>query len=176
MARSLHPAATAGLSALVLIAGCGSGTPPDEWASQICGALTPWSTQISDLNIQAQRQMTTARTPSEAKSHLLELLAGAERSSETARAAVAAAGRPDVPGGEDVARRFESSIEGARDAYAHARDDLAALPTQDATVFYDGVTAAMSRLNREYAMSAVDPSRLDSPELRRAFDGAEQCR
>jgi hypothetical protein len=112
MARSLLPAATAGLSALVLITGCGSGTPPDEWTSKICGALTPWRTQISDLN----------------------------------------------------------------NAYAHARDDLAALPTQDAAVFYDGVTAAMNRLNREYAMSAVDPSRLDSPELRRAFDGAEQCR
>jgi hypothetical protein len=120
--------------------------------------------------------MTTAGTPAQAQTLLVELLAGGEDASERARAAVAAAGAPDVDDGAQVARRFLSSLERFRDAYARAKADLEALATEDAATFYDGVVMVMARLNTEYSASAVDPGQIDSPELRRAFDGMEECR
>ena len=173
--RPLLQVAAIGLAGLGVLAGCGGGTGPDEWAGRVCGALAPWRTRIADLNAEAQRQMTGASTPEQARSHLLALLAGGESASETARAAVAAAGTPDVDGGAEVAHRFAASLQGARDAYAHARASIEVLSTQDTTAFYDGVVGVMARLNQEYTASALDPSRLDSLELRRAFDGVEQC-
>jgi hypothetical protein len=161
---------------LASLAACASGVPADEWAGRVCGALAPWRAQISDLNAQAQRQMSATSTPEQTRDNLLTLLTGAEAASETARAAVAAAGTPDVDGGEKVAHQFTASLEGTRDAYARARKDLQALPTGDAAAFYDGVVAVMSALTAEYTKSGVDTGRVESPQLRRAFDGTEQCR
>jgi hypothetical protein len=120
--------------------------------------------------------MASATTPAAAKDDLLQLLAGAQGASETARAAVAAAGAPDVDGGAEVAKRFTTSLERVRDAYAKARTDVQALSTDDASAFYDGVAGALSRLNTEYSASAVDTTALDSVELRTAFDGIDECR
>jgi hypothetical protein len=167
---------TAGLYVLALLAACSGGTPPDEWAGKVCAALSPWRGQIDTLNASAQRQVSAAGSPDQARAGLLELLAGAETATESARAAVAAAGTPDVDGGEEVARRFERALAGTRDAYARARSDLQALPTQDEDAFYDGVVAVLARLGEAYANSAVDTTELDSPRLRVAFDGAWQCR
>ena len=168
--------AIVGVFALVLLTACGSGVPAGEWAGRVCSALVPWRTQIADLNARAQHQMSTASTPAQTRDNLLELLSGAETVSESARSAVAAAGTPDVDGGDEVARRFKASLEGTRDAYARARGDLQALPTDDAEGFYDGVVVVMTRLTEEYAKSGVDTTTLDSPELREAFEGVDQCR
>ncbi len=117
-----------------------------------------------------------AGTPAETRTLLTELLSGGEAASERARSAVAAAGVPDVDGGAQVAHRFTASLGRFRDAYANARADLEALPMTDETSFYDGVVTVMTGLTSEYAASAVDPEQIDSPELRRAFDGTDECR
>jgi len=167
----------------LVLAGCSSHQAPsrpgptaDQWAGQVCGALAPWRTEVGQLNATTAAQMSTATTPAQAQQTLVTLLAGAQDASEKARAAVAAAGTPDVDGGAAVAASFVAALAGARDAYGRAHDDLAALPTTDSGPFYDGVAAVLARLNDEYARSAVDPSTLDSPELRRAFDGNASCR
>jgi hypothetical protein len=161
---------------VALLAACSGGTPPDEWAGKVCAALTPWRSKIDSLNASAQHAVSAAISPAQTRDGLLELLAGAESATESARAAVASAGTPDVDGGEDVARRFEHSLAGARDAYARARTDLQALPTQDADAFYDGVVAVLGRLSEAYASSAVDTTELNSQRLREAFDRAPRCR
>jgi hypothetical protein len=168
--------AAVGVLAVTMLAACGSGATSDEWAGQVCAALTPWRTTIADLNGKAQRQLSTAQTPAEARASLLDLLAGGESASETARAAVASAGTPDADGGAEVASRFVASLTGTRDAYARARADLTALPTNDATTFYQGVAAVLTKLNTEYAGSGVDTSKLDSPALRQSFEKVDKCR
>ncbi len=169
-------AVAAGVCVLAVLAACGSGVSADEWAGRVCGALAPWRTDISQLNARAQQQMSTASTPVQTRESLLGLLSGAEAASEAARTAVTAAGIPDVDGGDDVARHFVASLTGTRDAYARARADLQALPTDDATAFYNGVVAVMATLNHEYASTGVDTTHLESVELREAFDGVDQCR
>jgi hypothetical protein len=171
---------TWGIFAVLIIAtltGCGdSKVPPAQWAAKVCAAVGPWRAQIETLNAQAQQQVSGASSPAQVRASLMDLLNGAAVASENARQAVAAAGVPDVDGGDTVAARFADSLTRAREAYRHAGSDLASLPSLDPTSFYDGVVAVMNRLQTEYAASALDTSNLDSPALRDAFDGVDQCR
>ena len=141
----------------------------------MCNALTPWRNQITDLNQRAAIQMGQASTADQTRRNLVALVTDARDATETARAAVAAAGVPDVSGGETVARGFERSLTTMRDAYAGAAEDLQSLPGNDETAFYDGVVEVMDRLTREYEQAGAELSELDSPELRAAFDRAPEC-
>ena len=161
---------------LLALVGCSSGPSAHEWATAVCGALVPWRTTIADLNKQAANQMATATTSEQTRENLMQLLSSARVASEAARAAIAAAGVPDVDGGEAVAHGFEATLAGTRDAYAQAEAELAALSTSDDTAFYDGVAAVLTRLTDQYEGSGIDLAGLDSPELKQAFDGIAECR
>jgi len=160
---------------LLALAGCGAGRPaPRVWAADVCEALGPWREEIDSLTSGAEQQMTAGTTPAQAKENLVRLLGGAERASETARGLVVEAGVPDVDEGDAVADGFADSLAAVRDAYGKARRTIEGLdPGPD---FYDGVTAAVDTLNKEYDASALDTSNLDSPELARAFAEVPECR
>ncbi len=165
-----------GFACAALLAGCTSALPAREWAGQVCDTLGPWRSGIAGLNARAQHELSVARTPDEAKQDLLRLLTDAASATETARAALIAAGAPDVPGGAEIAARFVSSLTAVRDSYRRAASAVRALATADAGSFYDRVTTVLDSLTREYDRGAVDTTSLDSPELRAAFDGLPQCR
>lgn len=167
-------------AALLLVVGtvaCGKdGVEPDTWVRSVCGALTPWRTQIADLTAKAQQQMTTATTPQQTRTNLVTLLGGAERASEDARRGVAEAGVPAVDKGDHIAGRFTASLTRARDAYANARTTVEALPVgADPKPFYDGVASAFARLGEEYATSTLDTTNVGSTDLQRAFDEVPEC-
>lgn len=161
---------------LVLLGGCTkAGPPPETWVVLVCGALTPWRAEITEINQRAAIQMAQTSTAEQARSNLVNLVRDAGEATETARAAVAAAGVPDVSGGESVARGFERSLTTMRDAYGAAADDLIGLPDNDESAFYDGVVDVMNRLTRQYERAGAELAELDSPELRQAFDQAPEC-
>jgi ABC-type glycerol-3-phosphate transport system substrate-binding protein len=167
---------TVAMTAVVLLAGCSrSDLPPETWVVTVCQALTPWRGAITDINQRAATQMAQARTIEQTRRALVELVTDARDATETARAAVAAAGVPDVSGGESVARGFERALTTTRDAYAAAAEDLGALAATDDTAFYNGVVDVMARLTRQYEQAGAELSEIDSPELRAAFDRAPEC-
>jgi hypothetical protein len=104
------------------------------------------------------------------------LVGDARDATEVARAAVVAAGVPDVDGGAAVADGFAASLAETRDAYAGAETELRALPGADETTFYDGVVEVLNRLNQRYEQGGLDLTNLDSPQLREAFDRLPECR
>lgn len=166
------------VAALLVLApaGCSrSGPPPETWVVTVCQALTPWRTEITQINQRAALQMAQATTVEQTRSNLVALVTNARDATETARAAVAAAGVPDAPGGESVARGFEQSLAATRDAYATAAEHLLALPGNDEAAFYDGVVDVMERLNRQYEEAGADLAEMDSPQLRTAFEQAPEC-
>jgi hypothetical protein len=120
--------------------------------------------------------MTTKTTAPQAKENLIRLFGGAEAASETARAGVERAGVPDVDSGDLVAEGFVGSLTAMRDAYGKARDGIEALAPKPADTFYTSVGGVVDTLNKEYAASGLDTSRLDSVELKRAFDEVPECR
>jgi hypothetical protein len=160
----------------VTLSACGSAIAPRTWATTVCQALSPWRAQIATLNQTAKTEMATAHTPADTRTHLLALLDGGEKASEKARAAVQAAGVPDVDGGAVIEKRFVAALAAVRDAYKKAETTVAALPTDDSDRFYDGVGTAMTTLNTDYANSGVDTSQLASAELQTDFDQVAACR
>lgn len=168
---------TAVLCTLVfLAAACGGGPAPRAWAASVCEALAPWRSEINNLTRATQQQMTAQTTPAQARENLVRLMAGAEQASENARRAVQEAGVPDVDHGDVVSREFIASLTAVRDAYGKARETIEALAIGQPGPFYDGVQAAVETLNTEYDASSLDTSRLDSVELKQAFDEVPECR
>ncbi|MEU7851962.1 hypothetical protein AB0B74_03080 [Micromonospora parva] len=164
------------LATIVVLAGCGGGPSPRAWAASVCGALTPWRLEINKLTSSTDEQMTAQTTPAQAKENLVRLFDGAEQASEAARRKVEKAGIPDTDNGEAISVGFRSSLGKMRDAYGRARDTIDGLGTGEPTVFYDGVRAAVETLNKEYDASALDTSKLNSEELKQAFDEVPECR
>lgn len=160
---------------VVVLAGCG-GPSPRAWAASVCGALTPWRSEISKLTSSTDQQMTAQTTPAQAKENLVRLFGGAEQASETARRKVEQAGIPETDNGEAISKGFRGSLEKMRDAYGRARDSIEGLSTGEPAAFYDGVRAAVDTLNKEYDASALDTSKLNSEELKQAFDEVPECR
>ncbi|HEX5741624.1 MAG TPA: hypothetical protein VFY17_08750 [Pilimelia sp.] len=165
------------LGALAVLSGGCAGRPSAvAWATSVCQALSPWRAEIGALTQRAQEQMKVATTPRQAKENLLRMFGDASAASERARAAVTRAGVPDVDDGQAVALRFARTLERMRDAYDHARRTVDGLGTGAPERFYDGVAAAVTTLRREYDAGAMLTARVESPELRRAFDAAPPCR
>lgn len=177
------PRASASLAVVLLlgpllglaVAGCVDGPGAQPWAASVCEALAPWRDEIGALTERAQEQMAAATTPAQAQENLVRLFDGARQASEDARARVVAAGVPQVDGGPEVAAEVSASLAATGDAYGRAGDTIAALPTGDPELFYQGVAEALATLRSEYADSALDTTELESPELVRAFDEVPQC-
>jgi hypothetical protein len=175
--RSARPLVFLLLLALtVSVAGCSGGPGARAWAASVCTTLDPWRAEISSLTSRTQQQMSAATTPGQAKENLMRLFAGAADASEQARAGVAKAGVPDVDQGRQIADGFTGSLAAMRDAYGRARSGIEALPTAPANAFYQQVTQVVEQLQTDYQASSLDTSKLDSKELKDAFDEVPECR
>jgi hypothetical protein len=164
------------LSLVVTLGGCAGGPAPRAWAASVCTALAPWRSEIGTLATRTQQQMTAETTPAQAKENLMRLFGGAESASEKARAGVQKAGVPDVEQGKQVAESFAASLSAMRDAYGKARTGIEGLATSPSKDFYAKVGTVVDTLNVDYKQSELDTSRLDSQELKKAFDEAPECR
>ncbi|MET8147368.1 hypothetical protein ACIBSW_25795 [Actinoplanes sp. NPDC049668] len=164
------------LSLVVTLGGCAGGPAPRAWAASVCTVLSPWRSEIGTLATRTQQQMTAETTPAQAKENLMRLFGGAESASEKARAGVQRAGVPDVDEGKEVADGFTASLGAMRDAYGRAKTGVEALATSPSKDFYAKVASVVEVLNTEYRASELDTSRLDSEELKKAFDEAPECR
>ena len=175
--RSARPLAVFLLVTLVLSAAGWSGAPGARtWAAAVCTTLSPWRTEIGALTSRTQQQMIAATSPGQAKENLMRLFAGARDASERARAGVAHAGVPDVDGGAKIADGFTGSLAAMRDAYGRARAGIEGLATTPAKTFYEQVSEVVEKLNADYVASSLDTSKLNSVELKAAFDEVPECR
>ena len=163
------------LAVVLVVAGCSHGPSAQQWTTSVCGALAPWRTALTDLNSRAADQMAQTTTVEQTRQNLIDLVTDARDATETARAAVVAAGVPDVDGGAEVAQSFADSLARTRDAYAQAETDLRALSGDDEKTFYDGVVAVLDRLTTAYQQAGDSLSTLNSPKLQAAFDSAPEC-
>jgi hypothetical protein len=164
------------LTLAVTLGGCASGPGPRAWAANVCTALAPWRTEIGMLTTRTQQQMTAETTPAQAKENLTRLFEGAREASEKAREGVQKAGVPDVDQGKQIASSFMASLGATRDAYGRAKTGIQALPTAPSATFYTKVAAVVQTLDADYKKSELDTSKLNSKELKDAFDEVPECR
>jgi hypothetical protein len=175
--RPARPLAVLLIFALALpVAACSGEHGARAWAASVCTTLSPWRTEIGSLTTRAQQQMKAATTPGQAKENLSRLFAGAKDASEQARAGVIKAGVPDVDGGKKIADGFTGSLAAMRDAYGRAASGIDGLNTTPAKAFYEQVAKVVDQLNADYTASSLDTSKLNSQELKQAFDEVPECR
>ena len=86
---------------------------------------------------------------------------------------------PDTPTGQETADKLVGGIEDVRDLFSEARDDTAALPTEDEEAIVTGLqdigtalqeSATAVGANFEEVLSSVD-----DPELAEAFETTPSC-
>ena len=176
MRSARHLALLLLLALVASVGACAGSHGARVWASQVCTTLSPWRTEIASLTTRTQQQIDATTTPGQAKENLMTLFGGAQEASEQARAGVAKAGVPDVTGGKQIAAGFLASLASMRDAYGRARAGIAALATAPSKTFYDQVVKVVDKLNQDYAASSLDTSKLNSQELKDAFDEMPECR
>jgi hypothetical protein len=175
--RPVRPLAALLVLALVApLAACSSAHGARAWATAVCTSLSPWRTEIGSLTSRVQMQMSAATTPGQAKENLMRLFAGGQDATERARAGVARAGVPDVDGGKEIAAGFTGSLAAVRDAYGKAEQGIEALATAPADTFYPRVEKVVAQFNQDYSASSLDTSKLNSRELKQAFDEVPECR
>ncbi|WP_433828077.1 hypothetical protein ACQP2E_01410 [Actinoplanes sp. CA-015351] len=174
--RAVRPISLALVLVLAVPLSACSGQPGAQaWAALVCTSLNPWRSEIDSLTSRAQAQMTAGTTPGQAKENLARLFDGAATASEQARAGVERAGVPAVDDGQEIADGFLGSLAGIRDAYGQARTGVEALATRPADAFYAEVSKVLDRLTTDYEKSNLDTTKLESVELRQAFDSLPEC-
>ncbi|HEV2088581.1 MAG TPA: hypothetical protein VGR21_09740 [Cryptosporangiaceae bacterium] len=148
---------------------------PEQWARSVCQAIKPWSAEIARLQQAAQTKITAKSDAAQTKTELIRLFGGMAQSTDVALGKVREAGVPDVESGEEVARQFVQALTAAKRSFATGKDAVAALPTDDPKVFYDGVVQAGAAMSRENANAGKAFTEISAPELDKAFDEVPEC-
>ena len=151
-------------------------TAPKPWAKAVCGALDGWVTAVSAASEKAATAPPSSAAA--AKKRLTALLTRTTKETAELRKRLAAAGKPSVSGGKQVAatvsegfRQVESSVKGAKQS-------LAAAPSSDPAAFTAAARASQDALESglesiQAGFSAVRDA--DSGPLLAAFRTQQAC-
>lgn len=186
--RRLHLASLAAVFALaVLIAsGCGGGddsvegAPPDQFAADVCGAISSWQNEIQAEVSAMSAELSATSTPAEIKEQLVDFMESATKATDQMLAKVKEAGPPAVEDGEALQRDLEAGLERAQTAFSQARDRAKSLPTGDRAAFQREASALGTTLNEQGTAIGQTfnglSDKYDSNELNTAFDNDPACR
>jgi hypothetical protein len=179
------------LSATVLAfaaAGCGgggdsssaSGTKPETWSTQVCGALQTWG---DDLKSGSRKLSTDIRSSSDLKSvkqKLVAFLQNAEQSSQKMVADVKAAGAPAVKDGPAIQRDLESSLSEASGSFQRAVAQAKKLPTNNPQALTTGLSTLAQTIQSELTATGSHFSGLeqkyDFSDLNKALADEPACK
>jgi type IV pilus biogenesis protein CpaD/CtpE len=179
------------LAALVVVAalaasGCGGGgssavgTPPDQYAAGVCGAISDWQKELQSSISTMSSKLSASSTPDEVKGKLVEFMEAATKSTESMLSKVKAAGPPAIDDGAKLQSDLEAGLTKAKNAFAQARDKAKALPTDDPAAFQREATALGTTLTEQG--SAIEATfkglstKYDSKDLNQAFDEEPACK
>jgi hypothetical protein len=154
----------------LLLAGCGGGTSPEDYAAAICNSGADWVDALQAQADQLQSQVEGA-TPEEAKQQLVDFLDGTIDETDELLNEIEEAGDPDVDNGEAFAADVEDKFQEARDALTNARDQVQALSTSDTETFSQKASELGSLLGQ--VLSNFEPPR--NEEMEQAFEDVAAC-
>ncbi len=173
-------------SAALAAAGCGGGdesaegTPPDEYAAQVCGAISAWQKDLQTKVGTMTSKLRATSTPAAVKTEIVAFMAGATESTDQMVTKVEQAGPPAVEDGEALQRDLEAGLEKAHTAFAQARDRAKKLPTDDQAEFQREASALGTTLSEQGSAISETLSGLstkyDSDELNTAFEEDAACK
>ena len=177
------------VAAAFAVAGCGGGddgasggdgADPEQYAADVCGAIGSWQKELQSGATSMQSKLGAASSPADVKTELVAFMETAAKATDNMLAKVKEAGPPDVENGEALQADLEKGLTAAQTAFAAARDDAKALPTDNPATFQAEAQKLGSTLNEEGAKIGQTfnglSTKYDSKDLNQAFDKEPACK
>ena len=180
------------LSTLAILAfaaaGCGgggdsssaSGTKPETWSADVCGALQTWEDDLQSGSQQLSSDMRSSADLKSVKQKLVAFLQDAEQSTEKMLAEVKSAGAPAVKDGPAIQRDLESGLTEARGSFQHAVTQAKKLPANNAETLAAGLSSLAQRIQSELTATGNHFSNLDTKydvgDLNKAMAAEPSCK
>ena len=179
------------LSAVVLAfaaAGCGgggnsssaSGTKPETWSSDVCGALQTWENDLKSGSRQLSSDLRSSSDLKSVKQKLITFLQDAEQSTEKMVGDVKAAGAPAVKDGAAIQRDLESGLTSAQASFQRAVTQAKKLPTNNPQALTTGLSTLAQSIQTELTATGNHFSSLeqkyDLGDLNKALADEPACK
>jgi hypothetical protein len=168
LARALAFLLAAGVLAFAA-AGCGggddsgsSGTDPDTWAADVCGALNTWGDDVKSKSQALSSDLQSSGDLKGVKDKLVAFLDDVQASTQEMVDDVKAAGPPAAEDGTRVQEDLEAGLTEARDALNHAADTAGELDTSNPSAFLKGVQSLAQQVQDELTATAQHFKSLES--------------
>ena len=126
-----------------------SGSKPETWATDVCGALKIWE---SDLESGSEQLSSDIRSSSDLKSvkrKLVAFLQNAQKSTDTMVTDVKAAGAPAVKDGPAIQRDLVAGLTQADNSFQRAVAQAKKLPTNDPQALTKGLSTLAAKIQGE---------------------------
>ncbi|HEX6310792.1 MAG TPA: hypothetical protein VF152_04150 [Acidimicrobiia bacterium] len=180
MRRDRHRLLTVTVVLVALVTlGAGSSDErvrPARWAKAICTALSDWAGAIATAQRGVDPEEPDLRERRRVLVEYLDSVAGATR---TLLGEFKQAGIPDVDDGKPIARAFRQGVREARDAFAAAADDVAALQVADTETFEQGQNDVYEQIQEARGDAAAPftevAEKYDTAKLDAAFEKESAC-
>ena len=160
----------------VLVSACGDDpVAVDDYANDLCTALTGWTEELRERQTELQEGADTGGSPEADRDALQRFVDGAVAASDSLVDDVEAAGVPDIEDGEEVADAFQDAVEETRSELEDAQADVADIPTDSSDSYRAAVDDFVSESRS--TLEGIDEQLQDvyAPELDMALDEASAC-
>jgi hypothetical protein len=169
-------------------AGCGgggggdssSGTKPETWATDVCGALLTWQKDLTSGSQQLGTDIRNSRDVKSVKTKLVAFLQDAGQSTEKMVDDVKSAGAPDVKDGAAIQNDLETGLSQASASFQHAVTQAKKLPTNNPQALAAGLGTLAQTIQSELTatgnrFSSLD-TKYDTTELKQAMADEPSCK
>jgi predicted nucleic acid-binding Zn-ribbon protein len=162
------------LATLASACGADDSVAVEDYANDLCTALTHWTAAIRDRQEELQQDPGTG-SPEDERGALQRFVDGAADASDQLVDDVDAAGVPDIENGEEVADAFHDAVEDTLSQIEEARDSVADIPTDSESAYRSAVDQFVTDLRA--TLEGIDEhfQDIDAPELDKALDEASAC-
>ena len=179
------------LSTLAILAfaaaGCGggdsssaSGTKPETWSADVCGALQTWEDDLKSGSQQLSSDIQSSTDLKSVKQKLVAFLQNAQQSTDKMVADVKSAGAPAVKDGPAIQSDLESGLTEARGSFQHAVTQAKKLPTNDPRALTTGLSSLAQTIQGELTATGNHFSNLDTKydvgDLNKAMAAEPSCK
>ena len=139
-----------------------SGTKPETWSADVCGALQTWE---EDLKSGSEQLSSDIRSSNDLKSVKVKLVAFLQNARARAPRRwsrdVKSAGAPAVKDGPAIQRDLESGLTEARGSFQRAVKQAKKLPTNNPKTLTAGLTSLAQKIQGELTATGNQFSNLD---------------
>jgi hypothetical protein len=138
-----------------------SGTKPETWSADVCGALQTWEDELESGSKQLSSDISSSKDLKSLKRKLVAFLKSAEQSTEKMVDDVKSAGAPAVEDGSAIQRDLESGLADARSTFQQAVTQAKKLPTNNAKALTTGLSSLAQRTQGELTATGNHFSNID---------------